>query len=311
MSKLSRRRFLTIAAATSALGVWPLDSFALSGPTRYWVGTAVGARASIRLSHPNAAHIIELVRAEIERLEQTFSLYRTTSELSRLNRDGQLLQPSFEMVELLSLCTSIHAATAGFFDPTIQSIWATYAEHYASGRIPDGAAINAARQRVGWSKVSISPERIALDEPGMALTLNGIAQGFIADKVARLLRDKGFDSILIDTGEFYALGRMPDGGEWPVELQSEQTHQPFRRVSLADAALASSAPLGTVFDSAGLVGHIIDPKSGRTAEPTIPLVTVRAPTAARADALSTAMCLMTADDIKKLAAMNSDISVFI
>lgn len=310
MAHLSRRRFLTIAAAAASAGTLPLGNTAHAETTRHWLGTALGARASIRLDHPDAYNIIIAIRAELDRLEQIFSLYRASSELSRLNGSGKLLHPSFEMVELLSLCDSIHSATSGLFDPTIQPVWATYAENYASERIPETTAIEAALKQTGWSKVSFSPERITLHEAGMALTFNGIAQGFIADKIARLLREKGLGNILVDTGEFYALGPMPNGKEWPVELKSEQSSAPYRKVSLSDAALASSASLGTAFDPAGRVGHIIDPRSGRTAPSNFPLITVRAPTAARADAFSTAMCLMTAEEIDKLAASQSDIRVY-
>lgn len=305
MHVLNRRRFLTIAAAAAA--TWPLAHQARAETTRYWLGTALGARASIRLDHPDAGRIIEEIRNEIERLEQIFSLYRANSELSRLNRDGQLAYPSLEMVELLSLCGAIHQATSGRFDPTIQAVWATYAEHHAAGRTPDAAAIDQALRRVGWSHVSISPQRISLERTGMALTLNGIAQGYIADKVAALLRHKGLDNILIDTGELYALGHAPQGGEWAVELQSGQTPQAFRRVRLAEAALATSAPLGTVFDAAGRVGHIIDPRNGLPAQTTLSQVSVRAPTAARADAFSTAFCLMSPGEIEKIVASQNEI----
>ncbi|MCB1521600.1 MAG: FAD:protein FMN transferase [Hyphomicrobiaceae bacterium] len=308
MHVLNRRRFLTIAAAAAA--ACPLGFPAHAATRKYWAGTALGARASIRLDHPDAEEIIKAVRSELERLEQIFSLYRANSELSRLNRDGELQLPSFEMVELLSLCDTIHKATSGHFDPTIQPVWAMYAEHHASGRTPSAAAIVRALQFVGWSGVFISPQRIRLGKNGMALTLNGIAQGFIADKVAALLRNRGLDNILIDTGEFYALGGRSHGGQWPVQIHSGQSPQDFRNVHLADNALSTSAPLGTVFDDAGRVGHILDSRSGLPAKTTLPLVSVRAPTAARADALSTAFCLMSADEIEKVVASNPDIKVF-
>ena len=148
MPVLNRRRFLTITAA--AAGTLPLGLRAHAEPAKHWVGMALGARASIRLDHPDPDGIILAVRGEIERLEQIFSLYRANSELSRLNREGELAHPSLDMVELLSLCGPIHMATSGLFDPTIQSVWATFAEYHASGRTPHDAAINAALERVGW-----------------------------------------------------------------------------------------------------------------------------------------------------------------
>jgi thiamine biosynthesis lipoprotein len=124
----------------------------------------------------------------------------------------------------------------------------------------------------------------------MALTLNGIAQGYIADRVAEMLASEGLSNILIDTGELRALGDQPQGGAWPVKLAQGG------EVSLAARALATSAPLGTVFDTAGSLGHILNPKTGKTAAPRWRGISISAPSAALADGLSTAACLMNSQD---------------
>lgn len=92
--------------------------------------------------------------------------------------------------------------------------------------------------------------------------------------------------ILIDTGEFRALGGRPGGGDWPVFLESGG------QVALRQRALASSAPLGTTFDDDGKNGHILDPATGMPAAAQWRSVSVSAPSAAVADALATAACLM-------------------
>jgi thiamine biosynthesis lipoprotein len=280
MTALSRRRFIAISAAALAAGG------ARAAPVTRWTGVALGARASITLDHPEAARLVAAARDEIARLEGVFSLYLANSALSRLNREGALDAPPFELVECLGIAGAVHAATAGAFDPTIQPLWRAHAEAFAGGRAPDDAALSDARKRVGWHGVTVTPGRIAFARPGMAITLNGIAQGYIADRVTRLLEAEGLTGILVDTGELRATGGMPDGGDWPVELPGG------RRTGLRDRALATSAPLGTVFDTHGQVGHILDPRSGRPAPASGQSVTVTAPTAALADALSTALCLL-------------------
>jgi thiamine biosynthesis lipoprotein len=280
MSSLSRRRFIAISAAALAAGP------ALAAPGRRWTGIALGARASITLAHPDADSIVAAARAEIDRLEGVFSLYRTGSALSRLNREGVLDAPPFELVECLGIAGAVHAATGGAFDPTVQPLWAAYAEAYAAGTRPTETSLTEARGRVGWSSVMVSPSRISFERHGMALTLNGIAQGYVADRVARLLEARGLRDILIDTGEFRALGGMSNGADWPVGLARGGM------VGLRDRALATSAPLGTTFDPAGTVGHILDPRTGRPAPASDRSVSVTAPTAALADALSTGLCLL-------------------
>lgn len=280
MPRLSRRRFIAISAAALAAGP------GLAQPVRHWTGVALGARASIRLSHPDSDRILAAVRLEIDRLEAIFSLYQTDSALVRLNRAGVLDAPPQELLECLGIAGAVHAGTGGAFDPTVQPLWAAHASAHAAGAAPTEAALTRARELVGWSDVEIAPSRIAFGKPGMALTLNGIAQGYVADRVARLLERDGLDDILIDTGEFRALGEQPGGGSWPVQLVNGGS------VQLRDCALATSAPLGTTFDPAGAVGHILNPATGRPAPASGPSISVTAPSAALADALSTGLCLM-------------------
>ena len=278
MARLTRRRFLTL----TAMAALPLRAGAA---VTEWRGTALGADAAIWLDHPDAPAILALALAEIGRLEDIFSLYRAGSALSVLNRQGRLDAPPFELLECLALCGRVHAATSGLFDPTVQPLWQLYAERFAAGAVPGEDEIAAALDRVGMGRVRFDSEAVVL-EAGMALTLNGVAQGYVADRVAGLLAGQGLTDILIDTGEFRALGGRPGGGGWPVGLQGGG------EVSLRARALATSAPLGTVFDAAGRVGHILHPVTGRPAAAVWQAVSISAPSAALADALSTAACLM-------------------
>lgn len=278
MPTLTRRRFLTITAAACL----PLGAQA---SITQWHGTAMGSAASLYLTHPDAAAIIARAVAEIDRLEDIFSLYRAQSALSVLNAAGRLDAPPFELLECLALCGRVHSATAGLFDPTVQPLWQLYARSFAAGDAPGDAEITATLAQVGWPRVTFDSAAVQMP-PGMALTLNGIAQGFVADKLADLLTAEGLTDILINTGEFRALGQMPGTGGWPVRLVTGQT------VALTARALATSQPLGTAFDAAGRVGHILNPVTGRPAPATWALATISAPQAAVADAMSTAACLM-------------------
>lgn len=279
----SRRRFLAISAAATLL---PAALRAQTAPL-HWAGQALGARASIRIDHPEAEAITARCLAEIDRLENILSLYRADSALSRLNRAGALDAPPFELLECLSLAGSVHRGSGGLFDPTVQPLWALWAEAAVAGRRPTEAERQAVLTRTGWGRMRLSPERIEM-APGMALTLNGIGQGYVADRIALLLEAEGLDNILIDTGELRALGPRPDGTPWPARLAEGG------EVALASRALATSAPRGTSFDAAGQDGHILDPRSGAPAQTVWRAVSVSAPSAALADAVATAACL-TAD----------------
>lgn len=294
MTTMNRRRFMAISAGTIGAGALALSALPARATQIYhWRGTALGADASIILAHPQAEAVVARAVAEIARLEDIFSLYRSDSALSRLNVAARLDAPPFELLECLALCGRVHAATGGLFDPTVQPLWALYATHHARGIAPDAADIAQAMANVGWGRVGYDSAAIHM-APGMQLTLNGVAQGYIADRVAALLEAEGLSDILINTGELRALGGMPTSMAqgaaqavgWPVQIEGAG------KIALQNRALASSAPLGTVFDAAGQVGHIIDPLTGLAAPARWRLVSISAPQAGLADAISTAACLM-------------------
>jgi thiamine biosynthesis lipoprotein len=286
----TRRRAIGLLAAAAGLPLVVRASQATAEVVT-WHGRALGAPATLVLHHPDRAaaeRLLARAALEVARLERIFSLYRSDSALSELNRTGALAVPPTELVAVLDDCRRFHALTGGAFDPTIQPLWRLYAAHFAEGGDPAGppaAALAEARARVGLDAVRSSRARIAFARPGMALTLNGIAQGWITDRVVELMREAGVTSSLVDMGEIRALG--DDAGRpWQVGIAGTSA-----RLPLADRAVATSSPDGFRFDAAGRFGHIIDPRTGATPR-RYARVTVTAPTAAAADALSTGLLLL-------------------
>lgn len=281
---ITRRRVLTILAGAAVL---PALGARASTNISQWNGIALGAEAKIILDHPNADRLIADAVNEIHRLENIFSLYQKDSQLSVLNRDGVLSEPDFEMIELLSICSTLHARTNGAFDPTVQRLWALYAENITAGKRPSATQITDAMNSTGWQHVRYSSTEVSFLREGMGLTLNGIAQGYIADKVTQLFKNNGVTNVMVNTGEISAMGVAPDGDTWRVKLGTADGDS----VSLNNAAIATSAPLGTTFDAAGSVGHILDPRTGQSGG-IWSQVSVVSKSAAIADGLSTAFCLM-------------------
>ncbi|WP_068116827.1 FAD:protein FMN transferase [Tropicimonas marinistellae] len=288
---LSRRRFLAIAASAMA-------SPALAGSqSAHWQGTALGAGASMRLegvAHGRAASVFSAVEAELRRLEGIFSIHDAGSSLARLNRDGRLDHPPAEMLELLGLAGRINDVTDGAFDPTVQPLWVLHAQSAAVGRLPARVDVSDAIRRTGWEKLRFDTRQIVFSRPGMAMTLNGIAQGYITDRIAAHLQAQGLTDVLIDMGEIAARGARPDGSAWIAGV-ARPDGRIVQRVRLKDRALATSAPTGTLLDARGEVGHIIDPANGLPVA-RHQLVSVSAGQAALADGLSTACCLLPIND---------------
>ena len=294
----SRRRFLRLSAAIAGCTLLPGVGAAGTGATPapvVWHGIALGAAASLTLYHPDrslAKAAIAAARAEIERLESIFSLYRKDSAIMRLNRDGRLDDPPPALLRLLGQAKSIARLTDGAFDPTVQPLWRLYAAHFA-GPTPDPsgpnpAALEAALSLVDHESLVVKSKELRFETPGMAITLNGIAQGYITDRVAELLRRRGLSQVLVDLGEQRALGRHPSGRAWRAGIQDPaEPSRLAREMMLEDAALATSAGAGTRFEPSGRHHHLFDPRSGLSSR-LHASVSVLAPTANLADGLSTA-----------------------
>ncbi|MFO1025134.1 MAG: FAD:protein FMN transferase [Acetobacteraceae bacterium] len=298
---IPRRRFIAIAAAASGMPLLAArhPASALTPSLRIWSGVALGADATLQINHPDATEadrLIEQSLAEVERLEAIFSLYRPASALARLNRDGVLDDPPPDLLRLLSESQRFSDLTGGAFDVTVQPLWDVYAAHFArAGADPSGppqAAIAAALRRIGHQRIVLDPARIAFAEPAMAVTLNGIAQGYVTDRVVALLRRAGIAHALVDMGETCAIGSHPDGAPWSVGIEDPfSPGSAAERISLRNHAVATSGGYGTRFDATGRFNHIFDPASGATSW-RYKAVSVIARDATTADALSTAMTLL-------------------
>ncbi|MEI6559389.1 MAG: FAD:protein FMN transferase [Rhodospirillaceae bacterium] len=310
-ASFSRRRAITLIAATASL---PL-LLAATGPRSRllkWQGTTLGASSTILLYHDDEAHAraaIDAGLSELARLEALFSIYRADSVISTLNRDGVVSGAPADFIALVSHAARLAALSDGLYDPTVQPVWQTYFRHF-TGPNPDPAgpaAADLARALalVDWRGIEIDAGagRVALARPGMGLTLNSGAQGYITDKVAAVLGRYGFTNMLVDMGEPRALSTKPDGSAWRIGIANPA--DPLRAVAeldVIDKCVSTSGGYGTLFDDAGAFTHIVDPRSGRTA-PRLLGVSVVADTATRADGLSTAMLL--APPEKRLALLRA------
>lgn len=304
---ISRRRFVHISAAAAGLSLLPSGRPARAGAAPFmWRGTMLGAVASMEIHHEvrsEAERLISSACAEARRLERLFSLYREDSALVELNRTGILVDPGPEMVELLSISQHYSILTGGVFDVTVQPLWDLYASHFsrkdADPAGPAPAAIKSALDRVDCGRLSVRSDRIAIPR-GMAVTLNGIAQGYVTDKVVDLLRAQGIAHSLVDMGETRAIGSRPDGRPWEVGVADPDVVGRTETVlPIIDRAVSTSGAYGFRFDASGRFNHLFDPRTGGSASLYRSVTTVSR-NATAADALSTAFSLLPEDRIRAL-----------
>ena len=282
---ISRRRAIQLIAVGTglppAISLW--DHFKSPASSRFeWQGRALGTQAKMQIHHNDqskAAKIVAQSLQELERLERIFSLYRPDSELVALNRDGYLARPSFELREVLAESIRISELSRGAFDVTVQPLWESHRKFHAEGKVANKAAIETALRLVDYRKLEVSPSQIRLPVKGMAITLNGIAQGYITDRIADLMHNSGHDRVLVQMGEIH--GRAPNNQPWRIGLDGLSD-----QVSLTTGAVATSSGSGTKFSNTA--NHLINPSNG-TSPGHYNSVSIIAARAMTADAISTAI----------------------
>lgn len=279
---ISRRRFLTVVATSGLIGSGLAEEEVNASvrPSLDWHGWAFGAeiRIVIKDAGKQGRAALSAARDTIRRHEKLFSIYDPGSSLSRLNRDGHLKMPP-EFSRLVHLVDDVVDMTGGLFDPTVQRL---FADKLATQGKTGGSSRLIADAPGGWHQVAFDLQTIRFGSPDMAMTLNGIAQGFATDRVSEILSGYGFDRVLVNVGEFRS------GSEsFAIAVENPQGHI-LGTLALRNGAVATSARGGFTFEDG--TSHILTPK-GLTAHHTWSVASVIADSAALADGLSTALVL--------------------
>ncbi|KLN59705.1 hypothetical protein WH96_16180 [Kiloniella spongiae] len=278
-----------------------------------WQGIALGGQAEIILPKENGSkELAHKIRQEIKRLENIFSLYIPGSEINRLNTRGEILNPSPELYHVISTSHSISSLTKGAFDITVQPMWLLHSEMPNLTDYKRHQMAQSISELVDYRNIDTSVNKISFKKSGMAITLNGIAQGFITDHIYQLLKSHGLTKSLVNIGEIKALGTHPSGREWTIAIDNEGQQSLENAVNLhAGKAIATSTPTGTVLrdgHSHLIQAHSLLVRDFRT-QPLYKSMSVIANNATKADALSTGLSFIPVQELKDTLSTENDIEI--
>lgn len=304
----SRRRLLKIVGVAAVGAIVGKSFVTFKDKTELkkvtWNGTALGSQAEITIYHPSEKEAHKILTKSVEELtglENLFSLYKDSSQLSLLNKKGYLENPHPEMVNIFNLSKKYSEMTNGAFDVTVQPLWNIYNKSFTDlGKPPSNTQISNALKLVDWKSIKVEKTKISYEIEGMSSTLNGIAQGYITDKIAESLINSGISNTLVQLGEYRGVGDHPEGRPWRLLISNPEHTNSIGEVEFTDAAVATSAGLGTPFDLSGKYHHIFNPESGYNDNEYLQ-VSVISKTAAEADALATAFLIMNPKKSEALA----------
>ena len=308
---VNRRTFLQLlgltgAAAATGVALAHYDAFdTLAHDGQYRVlmtRNAIGTHVDITALGPSQAATEDAVHAAFEdvaQMEQMLTRFGNTSPVCELNAEGRYSHIPEPMVELLGACAYFHQDTAGAFDITVKPLLDLMQQAAIRGRNPSESEIGDALAHVGADRIQAQlmakSDELRLAE-GMGITLDGAAPGFIADRVAQILREHGIRDFLVNAGgEIRTAGHPAESRGWRIAIQDPQKHGNYPGfLELGDTAVSTSGNYEIYYGADRAFHHIVDARSGHS--PARASVTVTAPTALEADILSTALFVMTPQD---------------
>jgi thiamine biosynthesis lipoprotein len=319
---MERRAFLS--AAIGALAALPAARTDAGGdtPRRLHRGAieVFGATLTVTVMHGDALRAQQAIGAALraaQEMERLTDLHDSGSVVCRLNRDGELagnrsscrsdfgMQPGRQLVAMLSQACALSELTGGAFDVTVQPLLQVFEDAQRWGAVPEQHRVDEARAAVNWRRLAFGRDAVRFLQPGMALTLDGLAPGYAADLALSALRRHGVHDALIDMGGIAGGSGTPgddDGGvAWTAGLCGGDG-APFALAPLRNRCMA------TALAASPGNGGVVNPSTGEAAED-LARVTVLAPLGLLADGLSTAFMVMGAKKAHALAARLPGIDV--
>ena len=298
---MQRRQILQLGMGLG-LGVNAAARESLVWQERSLVG--FGTTLWIKAAHTDAGRLQQALNESVKAIrsvEKQMSLFDPDSAVSRLNRQGELRKPDAQLLSVLTLAQYVSRRSAGAFDVTMQPLWGLWSLHSQTQTVPSAKAISQTRSLVNWRALTVSPEVVRFNVKGMGVSLNGIAQGYAADKVRSVLQAHGVQHALIDTGETTLLGQSPKGDAWRFAVEPSVASNEAPPVIHPNGwALATSSDAHTVFSADHMHHHILNPQTGDS--PTHwATVSVIAPSCALADALTKVFFMCPPQGVERLA----------
>ena len=304
-NKINRRSLIKIIAF-SAIGSTTYGIYNLLGNKEYvksrWTGTVLNNNVSLEI-HSNKGKNNSLIYSQINNFinqaDDIFNLQNPDSEIVKLNKNKKLKNPSPYLIEVIKKSQMLSEQTNGKFDITVQPLWKHYYSHFilnGKSNFPDDKALNNIKKSINWQNVIIENDTIILKN-NASITLNGIAQGWITDKVVEIINKNNITNTLVDFGETFASGSYESKRPWNIEIQSSEGINTV--IKLTNKAVATSSASGTMFEPTKKYNHIFNPETGLSTS-NFDTVSIISNKAWLSDCIATSALLISRNKLKAL-----------
>jgi thiamine biosynthesis lipoprotein len=272
--------------------------------TQFVLGTVV----TIALYEGGSEEILDQVFNRLLEIENLMSANLDASEIGRINSQAGLepVRVSDETLAVIEKGIYYGQVSDGAFDITMEPVVHLWNIGTEEAKVPDMSVLAQRVAKVDYQKVQINrqDQTVFLPEKGMGLDLGGIAKGYAADEIVRLLEGQGVSEAMLNLGgNVYAMGMKEGASLWKIGIQNpfDSRNAYFGIASIANKSVVTSGPYERYFEEDGKrYHHIFDSSTGLPIENEIASVSVIADLSMDGDALSTTLYAMGIDNGIKL-----------
>jgi thiamine biosynthesis lipoprotein len=229
---------------------------------------AMGSACEVVLaSHTQneAESMAKLAIDEVLRIERTYSRYTTDSIIAKINQQAGCgaVQCDDETWALFKFASQLFDQSDGLFDITsgvLRQAW-----DFKNPEVPSSQKLEALLPLVGWGKVVLQDQSIALPLAGMEIDLGGFGKEYAADRAAQVLKEKGVTHGYVNlAGDMRFLGPKPTGEPWMIGIQDPRAlDQVVATLPITMGGLATSGDYERYFELNGQrYCHVLNPKTG-------------------------------------------------
>ncbi|MDD4890509.1 MAG: FAD:protein FMN transferase [Phycisphaerae bacterium] len=248
---------------------------------------------------------IDAAKAALRDVESKMNSHDVDSELTSLNAGpvGVDIPLSAETLDVLRAARSYHKLTGGVFDVTCRPLLMLWWQAGRDGQLPTDEQIAKAKAKVGWEHFRLNEKSAARLADGATIDLGGIAKKHGIDRATEAMAKLGVAGGLVNVGgDVRCFGRRVGGGKWRVGVKNPfaKDEQFLGVIETAGGAVCTSGNYERFVTIEGKrYSHIVDPRTGRTAD-SVPSVTVVGPDAVSAGVWATALCVLGPAGLEKI-----------
>ena len=290
--------FLIILAAAVLLSSCQSQPFQLEG-SAFALDTIIQVKLYYESKKDADDEIISETFALIDELESALSVHIEGSDTYNLKENAGVSPVTVSGItySVIEQAVAYSRMTDGLFDVTAGPLIDLWAIEPPNGHVPTDEELQEALSLVDYAKIDFLVDNmIYLEQQGMIINLGAIAKGSIADEAKSFLKQNGVTSAFLNLGgNVLLIGNKPDGSNFSIGVQNpiDDRGAYLMAISLSDVAVVSSGDYERYFEYEGVTyHHILDTVTGYPADTNLRQVTIVAPTAQMADALSTSVFLL-------------------